>query len=210
MLFVSSGSDGTVKVWNDRGLLRSSEKFTNDITAVAVAREGNFIACGDRAGTCFLIDLTTMKKTGEGYKSTNALKKSKAPWVEAMKVSPTDEYVAWGAHGGLAVVEIGKVIEGNLKKFKAISRGSTSITQLDWSEDGETVSYCAGEPLAVSVSAGKASYPSGCKDSTWATWSQIFGWGVQGIWQGGIDYSNINCTARSHGEQVIATADDFG
>jgi microtubule-associated protein-like 6 len=197
-LFASAGSDGTVKLWNKDGMMKSSEKFANDITAISWSSDGSFIACGDRAGYCFLIDAASMAKTSNGYASTNATKKSKAPWVEAMMVSPDDKFVAWGAHGGLAYVEIGKVQAMKVSKFKMINYGSTSITQMDWSEDGNYVAYNAGEPLAVNVSGGGKAFASECKDVQWKSWHQIFGWGVQGIWQGNIDYTDINCTARSH------------
>jgi hypothetical protein len=159
-----------VKLWNKDGLVKSSEKFANDITAISWANDGSYIACGDRAGYCFLIDATQMKKTSNGYASTNATKNSKAPWVEAMMVSPDSSMVAWGAHGGLSYVEIGKVTDMKVSKLKMINYGSTSITQMDWSEDGNYVSYNAGEPLAVNVSGKNKAFASECKDLQWQSW----------------------------------------
>lgn len=183
-IFASAGSDGTVKVWDEFGLVKSSKKMNSDITAISFGNQEEFIACGDRAGHCYLIDLNTMEKTSNGYQGSNSKKNMKnpskmgTPWVEGMAVAPQDNFVAWGAHMGLAYVEIGKITAMKVTKYKSLQIGQTAITQMDWSEDGTYVSYCAGEPLAVNVEAGTRANPSECADCQWASWSQIFGWGV--------------------------------
>ena len=48
------------------------------------------------------------------------------------------------------------------------------------------------------------------KDVDWDTWSCTLGWPVQGIWQNGMDGSDINATARSHSGHLLATSDDNG
>jgi hypothetical protein len=64
-----------------------------------------------------------------------------------------------------------------------VTIGSTSITQMDWSMDGNFLAVNAGEPLYFNMSSRKQEKSASSVSNTeWMTRTCIFGWGVQGIW----------------------------
>jgi WD40 repeat protein len=55
--------------------------------------------------------------------------------------------------------------------------------------------------------------PSGAteyKDEKWATFSTVFGWPVQGIFEGNIDYTHVNRVERSPDDRFFAVGNDYG
>lgn len=48
------------------------------------------------------------------------------------------------------------------------------------------------------------------RDVRWATQSCYLGFEVVGIWPSDFDGTDINAVCRSHSNQVLASADDFG
>jgi len=94
---------------------------------------GSFLAAGDRNGDASIYDAENLNKIGS-LKSNLSGKKN--AWVEDIKISPDSRMVAWGTHGGLSRLEVGKVEPGTWKitKFASINTGiSSALTHLDWS-----------------------------------------------------------------------------
>jgi len=48
------------------------------------------------------------------------------------------------------------------------------------------------------------------KDEKWATYSVKIGWWVQGIFPPAMSGDHVNGVDRNHGQDVIATGDDWG
>jgi len=80
-----------------------SAQLTHDPTALDWSPNGEFIAVGDRNGTCLLLDANTLEVKGT-YNGKLAGKKD--AWIEDIKFSPNGEYIAYGTHGGLSPLEL--------------------------------------------------------------------------------------------------------
>jgi microtubule-associated protein-like 5 len=51
---------------------------------------------------------------------------------------------------------------------------------------------------------------TGFRNETWATWSTHFGWPVQGIFGGVIDYTHVNRVDRDPNGRYFAVGNDYG
>jgi len=75
-------------------------------------------------------------------KSTLANDKNELAWVEDVKISPNNQTVVFGTHGGLSKVEIVKVLDNGKKLHKVAAVNlaiSSALTHLDWSLDSNSV-----------------------------------------------------------------------
>lgn len=48
------------------------------------------------------------------------------------------------------------------------------------------------------------------RDEKWATWTNVLGFPVMGIWPPGADGTDVNAAARSPDGQALLTCDDSG
>jgi len=98
------------------------------------------------------------------------------------------------------------------KKVAVMKGHSTFVTHMDFSEDGRVLQSndAAREILYWDVRKGRQLANSfDLRDTSWHTWSCVFGWSVQGIWEentGG--EQNVLSVARSNNGHVVATGDD--
>jgi microtubule-associated protein-like 6 len=105
---------------------------------------------------------------------------------------------------------VGKAV---LKLRTTFRKHASVVNHIDISSEGRYMqSNCSAyELLFCDLTTGKqVTHSSQLKDVTWDTWTCIMGWPVQGIWQKGMDGSDINAAARSHTGHLLATADDNG
>jgi len=132
-LYASCGSDHTIRIWNQTQMVRASDPFKTDLTALDWSSDGTFIVAGDRMGFIHLIDPTTLKEIAQV--GSTLVGKSDNAWVEDLKISPDNTKVVFGSHGGLSKLEIVEIIGGKqLKPIKAADVKMTSaLTHLDWS-----------------------------------------------------------------------------
>ena len=91
---------------------------------------------------------------------------------------------------------------------KAAKAGTSAVLHIDWSRDGDVISLNtqAAELLFVNTSGTNPS-ASSMRDEKWTTWTQKFGFPVQGIFQGP-DYSDINTVCRSKFGTFLAAGYD--
>jgi WD40 repeat protein len=94
---------------------------------------------------------------------------------------------------------------------------SSFITALDWSKDSKAIKTTSGdyELLFWTVDDnGKieqnTSGASELKDETWETYSTPFGWHVQGVFGGVVDYTHVNRVDRDPEERLVAIGNDWG
>jgi WD40 repeat protein len=134
-------------------------------------------------------------------------------WIEALRFSPDGKWLAVGSHDNFIYIlntagyaEVGKIM-----------KSSSYITALDWSCDSSAIHTCDGsyELLYYCVDAnGKIEHaPDGAtkfRDEKWSTYSTHFGWAIQGIFGGNIDYTHINRVDRSSCDQFFAVGNDWG
>jgi len=154
----------------------------------------------------------------KAYNAVDSGKKS--PWIEVIRISPDNKYVAFGTHEGRSHLEIGQVnktaqIGKRLTLFSSNDLAlSSALTHLDWSQDSTKVQLNSQAYELMFVSANvknnkKQDTASSSKTIEWATYSILHGWATQGIWPG-VDYTDVNTADRSHDGQILATGDDFG
>ena len=132
-----------------------------------------------------------------------------------MKFSPDSRYLAVGSHDNR--VDIYNVHD--MSKKCVLDKSTSFINHLDWSEDGTHLKTndASYEILYYDVETGSQD-PAGAtnlRDENWATWTSVLGWPCQGIWEPGLDGSDINSADRSQaphpdGYSLLAIGDDKG
>jgi hypothetical protein len=99
------------------------------------------LAVGDRKGKAMLLDAKTLKILGEMIAFNSG---GKQPWIEDIKISPDNQWVAFGTHDGRSHLEIGKISKTakGITFAKHVSKDlalSSALTHLDWSLDSQTI-----------------------------------------------------------------------
>lgn len=133
-------------------------------------------------------------------------------WIQELKFSPDGTKLAVGAHDAwLNFYEV-----PSFKMIGKAKKHSSAITHLDWSTDSQFIhSTCQACELLFFDTRGTQMTrgASSLCDEDWATWSAVFGWPVQGIWQDTMDATDINMVDRSHtefdtGYRILACGND--
>jgi microtubule-associated protein-like 6 len=88
---------------------------------------------------------------------------------------------------------------------------SGNIRRLDWNASStllrcSTASY---EVVHFNVPSGAMNQSTDTADATWASQNCIIGWGVQGIWEGCSDGTDVNSVARSPNGLLLAAGYDM-
>jgi len=106
-------------------------------------------------------------------------------------------------------------IGNNYRKVSVMKGHSTFVTHMDFSSDSKILQSndAAREILYWDVDIGKQLANSfDLRDTNWSTWTCVFGFSVQGIWDvdGGGEQSILSvCRNKSMGEgQCVVTGDD--
>jgi len=136
-------------------------------------------------------------------------------WLEDLKFSPDQKYLAVSSHDKNVYVFAFPKVEPHC----TFSASTSFVSHIDWSLDSRFIRTNDGayEVLYYDVSTEKQD-PSGAnnhRDTVWSTATCPISWATQGIWARGIDSSEINHCDRSptshpDGYQLLATGDDFG
>lgn len=89
-----------------------------------------------------------------------------------------------------------------MQKKCTLDSSSSFITALDWSENSDSImtNDASYEILYYNVESKKQD-PSGAtnfRDEPWATYTCMLGWPAQGIWEPGLDGTDINSVDRSN------------
>ena len=99
-------------------------------------------------------------------------------------------------------------------KCKPMRKHSSFITHVDFSVDGNTLhSNCGAYEYLFFDVESKDQIKSGAsqlKDEKWASYTVKLGWWVKGIFPKATSGDHVNGVDRNHGEDVIATGDDWG
>ena len=133
-------------------------------------------------------------------------------WIEVMKYSPDGKFLAIGSHDDHIYIY-------DAETYRMIDKGwkhSSYIVGLDWSLDSKVLKSHSGayELLFWTFENGRLTQnPGGAtayKNEVWNTYSTHFGWHVQGIFGGVIDYTHVNRIDRDPSKAVFAVANDWG
>lgn len=198
--FVTGGDDKTIRVYDiqSHSQVKLAET-TNIIRAVDWCKAApNLIVAGDWKGLIYLYDAdggknSTLLQLDIGKTRFSKMKPNKPAtyWIQDIKFSPDGESVAFGAHGGRSHVEVFKIVDN--KKFGAsvvLNVGfSSALLSLDWNVDSSAIAAVsqAYEFKFVNPNASDPKFADmgarSMRDEKWASWSNKFGWMVQGIFQ---------------------------
>uniref|UniRef100_A0A672R646 Uncharacterized protein n=1 Tax=Sinocyclocheilus grahami TaxID=75366 RepID=A0A672R646_SINGR len=122
-------------------------------------------------------------------------------------------YLAVASHDNF--VYIYSVTE-NGRKYSRVGKctgHSSFVTHLDWSTDSQFIVTNSGdyEILFWEASSGKhITSADAVRNLEWATSTCVLGFNVFGIWPEGADGTDINALCKSHDNNLLASADDFG
>lgn len=88
---------------------------------------------------------------------------------------------------------------------------SSTVKSIDWSQDSSIIMSMdqAYETICFDVKKGCKSRRCQ-RDQRWATWTNVLGFPVMGIWPPASDGSDINAVCRSPDGQLLLTCDDLG
>jgi microtubule-associated protein-like 6 len=226
----TGGGDKTLRIWDlkkykQKGFLMLPEDFR----AIDWSSDGKFIIIGTLTGLIYYVDANTLKRSSP-FKSiffgeTSSKKKTKkqiekektnpAKWIQELKISPNDEYCAFGSHCGIGktfskiqVLKITGNINNPFKTYATIDPKITSATtHLDWGNDNDriVVNSLAFELKYISLGAKSVIKASSnvYEDDMWHTWTCLFGFPVQGIWPPATTGYYVNYTCMSNNHKVI-------
>jgi WD40 repeat protein len=160
-------------------------------------------------------------------------------WIAEIKFSPLDRCLAVASHDKKLYVYAvpdslgagagaGAEAEGwkiSFKKPKFIlNKHSSAILHIDFTADEKyfqtncqayellfgDLATGAQKTSATELSVYHGAVPEEEPEKQWASWTCTLGWPVQGIWQEGVDGSEINAVHRSPQNNLLATAEDSG
>ena len=175
------------------------------IRSLAFSPSGALLAVGMRGGGVKVLNVTDPRApTQAAWLRTF----TEGGHVDEVKFSPDGTLLAAGSHDQL--VDVFAVTDG----FKRVARchgPSSTVTHLDWSEDGATLmtNDQAYELLYFDARTGRQRTENQ-RDTRWATYTGVLGFPVMGIWPDDSDGTDINALDRSPSGRYVVTADDFG
>jgi hypothetical protein len=99
----------------------------------------------------------------------------------------------------------------NFAPLLSLPGHSSTVRSIDWSCDGAHLMSVdqAYETLHFDVKKGCTSRATH-RDTKWASWTNILGFPVMGIWPPGSDGTDINAVDRAPDGQSVLTCDDSG
>lgn len=218
-LVASGGGDKTLRIWDIK--TNRQIKFwmcDQDFRAMDWSADGRFIVIGSMQGKIYYISVDGDKcmLKGEPYQS---IFKGEKQWIQELKISPNNKYVAYGSHCGLGAtfskIEVLNLSNNNKCAFTQYGlidpKITSALTHLDWDVNSEIIvcNSLAFELKFVSVVAKKRIDASSSRDVEWNTWTCLFGFPVQGIWPPASTGYIVNYTCMNYGKSVVATGDDF-
>jgi len=204
--FLSCGYDKNLYLW---------DTLTHSAVWVKELPEGAHCACfhasssivvvGTVAARWLVIDTNTRDIL---YSHTDGNEQ-----LECIEFSPDSRYLAIGSRDNYIYVYS---VNENNTKFTRIGRcsgHSSFVTHIDWSSDSQFLQSNSGDYEVLFWNAAtckQVTSPSTLRDVEWATHNCTLGFNVCGIWPEGADGTDVNACTRSHKENLVASADDFG
>uniref|UniRef100_A0A671NSJ5 Echinoderm microtubule-associated protein-like 2 n=1 Tax=Sinocyclocheilus anshuiensis TaxID=1608454 RepID=A0A671NSJ5_9TELE len=204
--FVTCGQDKQVYLWDTSSHLPLWSKAIEDPgRSVGFHPSGTVLAVGTMTGRWLVLDTDTRDLVSM-HTDGNEI-------ISVVKYSPDGAYLAVASHDNF--VYIYSVTE-NGRKYSRVGKctgHSSFVTHLDWSTDSQFIVTNSGdyEILFWEASSGKhITSADAVRNLEWATSTCVLGFSVFGIWPEGADGTDINAVCRSHGNNLLASADDFG
>ena len=227
--FVTTGDDNKIKVWDKAqrkclstgvldpkaGAERKAGYGASTLASTTPNQQARSVTISKASGAVALGYNTGRVAVRQGIDDiNNTIADTSEPkeWIETMRFSPCGTKLAVGSHDQYIYIYDASGSYGLESKAQ---KHSSSILALDWSKDSTVLHSCcaAYELLYWTVEGGLTQNPSGVseyKNEEWATFSTHFGWPVQGIFGGVIDYTHVNRVDRSPDKKHFAVGNDWG
>jgi len=208
--FATVGDDNRVFRWNtkDRKSLCSTT-LDKKLRAVSYSPDGSVLAVGNVEGDIYILQSTDLAQVFFKKHASRKGIATKLHGVSVIKFSPDGHYLAVGSHD--MVVDLYDVPSG-MKLVNTCKGHSSFISHLDWSACSNYIQTNSGdfELLYWNAASGKQiASASITKDVKWASQCCILGWSVQGIWEKGMDGTDVNWVDRNPGNSCLASGDDL-
>ena len=135
--------------------------------------------------------------------------------VQVVAYSPSGEFLAAGSRDNYIYIYD---VKSHFKLLTQLHGHSSFVLSIDWSVDSKSLQSADGAHELMYWSHTPQTHgrpfvqdPHTIKlaDQTWDTWTNIFGWPVQGIWKKNSDATDVNSVARSVAGELVLTGDDF-
>jgi len=184
--------------------LKARFQLKADARSAAWAPNGTDIAVGLTNGTIQV--LRYVRGNLEEKKSIS--KKDKR--VQCLSYSLCGKFLAAGTADNVVLLFDAGAEYRFLKEFTG---NSSVINHVDFSSDSKFLQTCSQSYELLfydTITGSQFTKSRELKDQTWATFTSILGWDVQGIWPAESDGSDINCVAKSGNSKYLASAEDSG
>lgn len=214
--YITVGDDHTLRKWDiarrrmveclDVGGMARACAYSSDGQLIAVGLGGSVGRGRQRVdGAVKLIDNGPNPSMTELYKASDAKE-----WISQVKFTPDGKTLAAGSHDNN--IYLYNVADRKLALRAKFAKNTSYITHFDFSADSHYMQSNSGsyELIVSNVQNGAMLRASEMKDVTWASWTCVLGWPVQGIWPPCSNGTDVNAVDRSHVGTLLATADDFG
>ncbi|KAK3286813.1 hypothetical protein CYMTET_5644 [Cymbomonas tetramitiformis] len=230
-VMVSSGDDGTLRVWNTTtnelvGAVMLTPKMKvpvggdagesgknvkqlprNAVRAVECSPGGDMVAAGMVSGEVHVLQLDTL-----------AVAKTicdREAWISSLRWSPDGALLAVGSHSN--VIDVYDARAG-FKKVCSCKGHSSFISQMDFSKDGKVLRSNSGDhevcfwymPGSTGVVGKQLQNASDTFNMMWTSCTCTFAWPVLAIYSFDSDGADINSVHMSPSGHSIATGDDYG
>uniref|UniRef100_A0A672R5U4 Uncharacterized protein n=1 Tax=Sinocyclocheilus grahami TaxID=75366 RepID=A0A672R5U4_SINGR len=194
--FVTCGQDKQVYLWDTSSHLPLWSKAIEDPgRSVGFHPSGTVLAVGTMTGRWLVLDTDTRDLVSM-HTDGNEI-------ISAVKYSPDGVYLAVASHDNF--VYIYSVTE-NGRKYSRVGKctgHSSFVTHLDWSTDSQFIVTNSGDYEILFCELFSHLTPLSVNE---AQMSCI----MAGIWPEGADGTDINALCKSHDNNLLASADDFG
>ena len=189
--------------------------------------KGGVIQVFETSDEMFLDD-DDMKAQGNPFDETKFVQKYKR-WemkdtneeVDDLKFSPSGRYLAVASHDNIIYIYDVKLSfdvkrGGAMVKVGTCVGHSSFVQHIDWSVGGDKIVSNSGDyeqlywgPSPDPGRPGWCQVTDDVRDVKWDTWTCTLGFEVMGIWQDGMDGTDINALHRSHnGNFSVMSGDD--
>uniref|UniRef100_A0A672R426 HELP domain-containing protein n=1 Tax=Sinocyclocheilus grahami TaxID=75366 RepID=A0A672R426_SINGR len=191
--FVTCGQDKQVYLWDTSSHLPLWSKAIEDPgRSVGFHPSGTVLAVGTMTGRWLVLDTDTRDLVSM-HTDGNEI-------ISAVKYSPDGVYLAVASHDNF--VYIYSVTE-NGRKYSRVGKCTIMSTHLILClVSVGTLQFCHSSRLVHRH--------SDVMYNEWATSTCVLGFNVFGIWPEGADGTDINALCKSHDNNLLASADDFG
>uniref|UniRef100_A0A383W527 PLAT domain-containing protein n=1 Tax=Tetradesmus obliquus TaxID=3088 RepID=A0A383W527_TETOB len=197
--FVTACESNSIFVWHGRRRqLMAQVDIGMPSHAVDFSSDGAHLAVGGTSGAIKVLNAADMNQlVAQMHFSKEA--------IDDLKYSPDCSKLAAGSHDNF--IDIFDV-KRNYSRIARCSGHSRYVRHLDWSANSKVVQSSCGayELLYFDAATGKQ-VQQNQRDTAWASYTNVLGFSVMGIWPDGTDGTDINAVCRSYSLPAWEAAD---